>query len=76
MKALIDLAGSDRADGVGKLRDVLGNPIREMLYLGDALFPGGNDASVRETGAQCIKVRDPDETKRVVETVIAGSDTP
>jgi len=25
-----------------------------MLYVGDALFPGGNDYPARETGAACI----------------------
>jgi hypothetical protein len=42
-----------------------------MLYAGDALFPGGNDYPVRTTGADCIQVRDPNETKRVIETVVA-----
>jgi hypothetical protein len=42
-----------------------------MLYVGDALFPGGNDAPVRETGAACIQVDNPHETRRVIETVIA-----
>ena len=67
----ITLPGIDKAYGIRKLRDILGIPIEEMLYVGDALFPGGNDAPVRETGAVCIQVRDPDETKRVIETVIA-----
>jgi len=42
-----------------------------MLYVGDTLFPGGNDAPARDTGAACIQVRDPHETKRVIETIIA-----
>ena len=46
-------------------------PIEQMLYVGDALFPGGNDYPVRSTGATCIQVRDPNESKRVIETVIA-----
>jgi len=54
-----------------KLRDVLRVPIDDMIFVGDALFPGGNDAPARETGAVCIQVRDPHETKRVIETVIA-----
>jgi phosphomannomutase len=45
-----------------------------MLYIGDALFPGGNDYPARGTGAVCIQVRDPDETKRVIETVLACAD--
>jgi len=57
-----------------KLRDILKIPIAEMLYIGDALFPGGNDYPARSTGAQCIQVRDPNETKRVIEAVIACKD--
>lgn len=63
--------GIDKAYGIRKLRDLLGIPIQGMLYVGDALFPGGNDYPARETGADCIQVRDPNETKRVIETVIA-----
>jgi HAD superfamily hydrolase (TIGR01484 family) len=63
--------GIDKAYGIRKLRDILGVPIAAMLYVGDALFPGGNDYPARETGADCIQVRDPEETKRVIETVIA-----
>jgi phosphomannomutase len=53
------------------LRDVLKIPIAEMIYVGDALFPGGNDFAARETGAVCIQVRDPNETKRVIEAISA-----
>jgi phosphomannomutase len=63
--------GIDKAYGIRKLRDVLKIEIAEMLYVGDALFPGGNDYPVRSTGATCIQVRDPNETKRVIETVTA-----
>jgi hypothetical protein len=67
----VTLPGIDKAYGIRKLRDILGIPIPEMLYVGDALFPGGNDYPARETGAACIQVRDPDETKRVIEAVSA-----
>ena len=65
--------GIDKAYGIRKLRDVLGIPIEQMLYVGDALFPGGNDYPVRSTGAVCIQVRDPNETKVVIETILALS---
>jgi HAD superfamily hydrolase (TIGR01484 family) len=67
----VTLPGIDKAYGIRKLRDVLGIPIADMIYVGDALFPGGNDAPARDTGAICIQVRDPHETKRVIETLIA-----
>jgi phosphomannomutase len=75
----ITLPGIDKAYGIRKLRDTLGIPIEAMIYVGDALFPGGNDYPARETGAVCIQVRDPDETKRVIEAILAcltGADTP
>ena len=42
-----------------------------MLFIGDALFEGGNDYPARSTGVKCIQVRDPEETKRIIETIIA-----
>jgi hypothetical protein len=65
--------GIDKAYGIRKLRDTLGIRIQEMLFIGDALFPGGNDHPAREAGVECIQVRDPDETKRVIEAIIACS---
>jgi phosphomannomutase len=67
----VTLAGIDKAYGIRKLRDILGVATHDMVFVGDALFPGGNDAPARETGAACIQVRDPNETKRVIEAVIA-----
>jgi hypothetical protein len=63
--------GVDKAYGIGKLRDILGIAIAEMIFIGDALFIGGNDYPARGTGVVCIQVRDPDETKRVIEAIIA-----
>jgi phosphomannomutase len=63
--------GIDKAYGIGKLRDVLGISITEMIFVGDALFPGGNDYPAEEAGVVSIPVRGPHETKRVIETIIA-----
>ena len=63
--------GIDKAYGIRKLRDILGISINEMIFIGDALFPGGNDHPARETGVVCIQVRDPNETKRVCEGILA-----
>jgi phosphomannomutase len=66
--------GIDKAYGIRKLRDTLGIGIDEMLFIGDALFPGGNDYPAKEAGALSIQVRDPEETKRVIETIVACLD--
>ncbi len=63
--------GIDKAYGIRKLRDVLGIPISEMIFVGDAVFPGGNDYPAKEAGALSIRVRDPHETKRVIEAIVA-----
>jgi phosphomannomutase len=63
--------GIDKAYGIRKLRDVLGVAIDEMLFVGDAIFPGGNDYPAKQAGATSIRVRDPEETKRVCEAVVA-----
>jgi phosphomannomutase len=63
--------GIDKAYGIGKLRDLLGISIKEMIYIGDALYVGGNDHPAEEAGVECIPVQDPHETKRVIQTIIA-----
>ena len=63
--------GIDKGYGIRKLRDILGVAIEEMIFVGDALFPGGNDYPAKEAGAESIRVRDTEESKRVIETIIA-----
>ena len=66
--------GIDKAYGIRKLRDTLGVGIQEMIFVGDALFPGGNDYPAKEAGVESIQVRNSDEAKRVVEAIIACLD--
>ena len=63
--------GIDKAYGIRKLRDTLGVPIEEMIFIGDALFPGGNDYPAEEAGAYSIRVRDPEESKHVIQAIVA-----
>ena len=62
--------GIDKAYGIRKLRDLLGISLKEMIYIGDALYVGGNDYAAKEAGVDCISVKDPNETKRVILTII------
>ncbi len=66
--------GIDKAYGIRKLRDTLDIAIQDMLFIGDALFPGGNDYPAKEAGALSIQVKDPHETKRVIEAIVACLD--
>ncbi len=63
--------GIDKAYGIRKLRDNLHIPLSDMLFIGDALFVGGNDYPAEAAGVTSIAVRDPQETKRVIQTIIA-----
>lgn len=62
--------GIDKAYGIAKLEEILHIDRAEMLFVGDAVFPGGNDYPVKEAGVVSIQVRDQNETKRVIEAIV------
>lgn len=66
----ITKTGIDKAYGIQKLHTILQIPIGEMVFIGDALFDGGNDYPARSTGVACISVKDPEETKKVIENIL------
>jgi len=66
--------GIDKKYGMFKLRDILDIKISEMIFIGDAIFPGGNDYPAKQSGAFSICVKDPNETKRVIEGIIGSLD--
>ena len=59
--------GMTKAYGVRRLSEIIDLPISGMLYVGDALFPGGNDEIVKETGIETQQVDGPVETAKVIE---------
>src|ERR1022692_4074263 len=61
--------GIDKAYGIRKLRDLLGISLKEMIFIGDALYVGGNDYPAEQAGVVSIPVKDPDETKRVTQAI-------
>lgn len=67
----VTMPGIDKAYGIRKLRETLRIPIVDMVFVGDAIFPGGNDYPAKQAGVVSIRVRDPEETKRVIEAFIA-----
>jgi hypothetical protein len=48
--------------------------LKEMIFIGDALFVGGNDFAVKEAGVVSISVRGPNETKPVTAAIPACLD--
>ena len=65
--------GIDKAYGIRKLRDLLGISLKEMIFIGDALFVGGNDYPAKRQVLFLFRLG-PNETKRVVEAIIACLD--
>ena len=62
--------GVDKAAAMRRLEEHSGTPKAAMLFMGDAIYPGGNDDPVRAAGYDTIKVRDVAETETAVQTVI------
>ncbi len=63
--------GVDKAYGMRKLEEHSGVSQADMLFMGDAIYPGGNDDAVRQAGIDVIKVRDVTETATAIAAVIA-----
>lgn len=63
--------GLNKAYGVRMLSEHLSIPITDMLYIGDALFPGGNDEVVKETGIETRQTSGPEETARIIRELLA-----
>ncbi len=68
----VTMKGINKAYGIRKMSEYRSYLIADMLYIGDALFPGGNDEVVKETGIRTIQVKDPEETMRVISELLAA----
>lgn len=64
-------AGVDKGFGLTKLSEASGIALGAMLFIGDAIFPGGNDYPAKTLGLDTVRVRDPEETLAVIATIIA-----
>ncbi|MGH7141268.1 MAG: HAD-IIB family hydrolase [Minisyncoccia bacterium] len=63
--------GIDKAYGIRQLAEITGIAIADMLYIGDALWDGGNDSVVKVTGIKTHQVAGPAETAAAIEEIIA-----
>jgi HAD superfamily hydrolase (TIGR01484 family) len=57
---------TDKASAMRKLATHSGIATDEMLFMGDAIYPGGNDDPVRAAGMDTIAVRDVAETMTAI----------
>lgn len=63
--------GVDKAYGLKRLNELSGVALESMLFVGDAIFPGGNDYPAKQLGLDTVLVRDPDATLAVIATVVS-----
>lgn len=68
----ITLKDVNKSHGVLWFSKELAIPVQEMLYVGDALYPGGNDAVVIPTGIQTLSVSGPAETEKIIDELLAA----
>ncbi|WP_375397845.1 HAD-IIB family hydrolase [uncultured Sphingomonas sp.] len=61
--------GVDKQYGLRKLMPIAGVAKEEMLFIGDAIFPGGNDYPAKEMGLDVIRVASVDQTKGAIATL-------
>lgn len=58
--------GIDKEYGIKKIHEQLGVSLSDMLFVGDALFAGGNDSPALRTGIPCFLVDGPQDTKNLI----------
>ena len=58
--------GVNKAYGVHQMEKLLGMSVADMIFVGDALYEGGNDYPVKETGVDSIAVSGPEKTKQLI----------
>jgi HAD superfamily hydrolase (TIGR01484 family) len=64
----IDVLPKNFSKAVGLMRflDKAGLSKSDVIFVGDAIFPGGNDYSVFEAGFDTISVKNPKETEAII----------
>ena len=62
--------GIDKAYGLKQMEKYLKVKIKNMLFVGDAIFPGGNDYAVTKTAIDYVAIKDPEETKKIIKRVL------
>lgn len=62
--------GIDKAYGIAQIETHLRVPRSRMLFVGDAIYPGGNDYAVIQAGVGYVKVKNVAETKRFLTKIL------
>ena len=63
--------GVDKAYGLKKLNEASGIAVDKMMFIGDAIFPGGNDYPAEQLGLDVVKVKNVDGTLAAIAGIVA-----
>ncbi|THW82039.1 hypothetical protein D6D15_10407, partial [Aureobasidium pullulans] len=63
--------GVDKGYRLKKLRDTSSIPLKQIMFIGDAIFPGGNDYPAKEIGLDTVRVKNPDGTLAAIAAIVA-----
>lgn len=55
--------GMDKGYGIKRFANHLSVSLDEIGFVGDSIFPGGNDYPAKQIGLHCVKVKGPHETE-------------
>jgi phosphomannomutase len=61
--------GVNKGSTAEKFMKIIGVPKKSILFIGDAIFPGGNDYAAFEAGFDCMKVKNPEDTKKIIRKI-------
>jgi hypothetical protein len=62
--------GIDKEYGIRQIEKHVKIPIKDMLFVGDAIFPGGNDYAVVRSGVDYMRVKGPKDTKKIIRYLV------
>lgn len=62
----VTMKGIDKGYGVLEMKKHLGIDVQKMIFVGDALYEGGNDEPVKRTGIETVAVEGPEDTKKLI----------
>jgi phosphomannomutase len=69
----ISLKGRDKAYGITQLYEYTGSDISRGLFIGDSIFPGGNDYAATKTEITTQKTSSPEETIRMIQNYLQSN---
>jgi phosphomannomutase len=62
--------GMDKAFGIQEIMKALSVSKKDIVYIGDSLYEGGNDVAVLRTGIDIIQVSGPEEVKYLIRELL------